>query len=102
MSDQPLDSASGAPGRARLALPFEVGVALVILILCLLYALLFSHMIYDSLMEQVFMVDPHPPRFAGAPHRHNAIEWVLIVVPALIGWAGTFGILWYLARRAGR
>jgi len=79
---------------------FRVAIALVILLLSLLYALLFSHMIYDSLVEQVIAPHPHPlPRYAGAIHYHSPAEWVLLTVPALVGWLGALGSMAYLTRR---
>jgi hypothetical protein len=79
---------------------FGVALALVILLLSLLYALLFSHMIYDSLVEQVIAPHPHPlPRYAGTIHYHNPAEWVLLTLPALVGWLGALGSMAYLTRR---
>ena len=73
--------------------------ALIALLLSVLYALIFSRLIFDSLMEQVFSAHTHLPRYAGPTHYHNSIEWLLLVFPALIGWVGTVGSLAYLARR---
>lgn len=78
---------------------FPVALAAVLFGLSLLYALLFSHMVHVSLVEQVFAVHWHPPRYAGPPHFHNAAEWVLLVVPALVSWTSAVGTGSYLARR---
>jgi hypothetical protein len=74
-------------------------IALITLLLSLLYALLFSRMVFDSLMEQVFSTHSHLPRYAGPTHYHNAIEWFLLLFPAATGWIGAVGSLAYLGRR---
>jgi hypothetical protein len=79
---------------------FGVVLAIVILVLSLLYGLLFSHMIYDSLLEQVIAPHAHPlPRYAGTIHYHSPAEWVLLTLPALVGWLGALGSMAYLTRR---
>ena len=101
MSDQFAESAFDAHrGRSRPAIPFEIAIALLLLVLSLLYALLFSRMIYDSLVEHFAPSHIHALRFAGPPHAHNAIEWVLLIGPALIGWVGVVLTLRYLGRRS--
>lgn len=101
MSDQFAESAFEAHrDRARAAVPFEILVALLVLVLSLLYAVLFSRMVYDSLVEHFTPSHIHALRFAGPPHAHNAIEWILLVGPALISWAGVVFTFRYLGRRA--
>ncbi len=78
---------------------FEVTIALLVLCLSLLYALAFSRMVFDSLMEQHIAPHVHRLRFEGQLHYHHPAEWVLLVVPATIGWIGTFGSMAYLTRR---
>src|SRR6266508_2298635 len=102
-SDRPAESAGDQ--AADVLTPrsvFAVASGVVVFALALLYALAFSHMIYDSLMEQVFARNPHPPRHAGTIHHHNAAEWVLLVSPAALGWLGAGGSLYYLVRRGWR
>src|SRR5205823_5958787 len=86
----------------RWQLPLGVVVAVVVLVLSALYALTFSHMLYLSLAEQVFPHDHALPRYAGSIHYHNSVEWVLLVIPALIGWLGLAGSLVFLGRYAAR
>ncbi|MBA2447137.1 MAG: hypothetical protein H0V51_03830 [Chloroflexi bacterium] len=101
MSDRFAESAFEAhEDRARSGIPFEIGIALLLLVLSLLYALLFSRMVYDSLVEHFTPSHIHALRFAGPPHAHNAIEWALLVGPALIGWVGVVLTLRYLGRRS--
>ena len=78
---------------------FAVTIALVILVLSLGYALLFSHMIHVSVLEQ--HLDPRHTRYRyeGPIHFHNPVEWFLIAFPAVIGWLGTIGSLNFLYRR---
>lgn len=85
------------PGRP--IVPFEVGLALVILTLCVLYGLVFGNMIYVSLMEQANASHIHLPGSDGRPHLHNPAEWFLLVFPAVIAWSGTISSLRYLGRR---
>jgi hypothetical protein len=100
VSDRFAESAFEAhEDRARPGIPFEIGIALLLLVLSLLYALLFSRMVYDSLVEHFAPSHIHALRFAGPPHAHNAIEWVLLLGPTLIGWVGVALTLRYLARR---
>jgi hypothetical protein len=98
-----MDSGGGsnpeaAAGRLGWQLPFGAAMALVLLFVSLAYALTFSHMVHVSLMEQVFAVDRHPPRFAPHVHYHHPVEWLLILAPAALGWVGTIGSAVYLAR----
>ena len=79
--------------------PFDVAMALALLFISLAYALTFSHMVHVSLVEQVFAVDPHPPRFAPHVHYHHPVEWFLLFAPATLGWLGTVGSAVYLARQ---
>jgi hypothetical protein len=81
---------------------FEVTIGLVVLCLSLLYALAFSRMVFDSLMEQHIAPHVHRLRFEGQLHYHHPAEWVLLVVPAATGWIGTFGSVAYLTRRRGK
>ena len=78
---------------------FAVTVTVVILALSLGYALLFSHMIYVSMLEQ--HLDPRHvrARFEGPVHFHNPVEWFLIAFPAVLGWLGTIGSLNVLYQR---
>ena len=101
--DHSMDSGGGAnreaaAGGVRPLLPFGVVIALALLFVSLAYALTFSHMVHVSLMEQVFAVDPHPPRFAPHVHYHHPVEWFLLFAPATLGWLGTLGSGVYLAR----
>ena len=95
----PDDSCKSARRRGRPSIPFEVGIAVTLLVLCVLYGLVFGYMIYVSLLEQVISPHAHAPHYAGRPHFHSPAEWVLIVFPAVIAWSGTFGSLRYLGRR---
>src|SRR5437764_531388 len=78
---------------------FEVKLALVILVLVLPYAAVYSNMVYASVMEQHVMVGRLLPRYATPPHLHNAAEWVLLVTPAVVGWLATLTSAFFLARR---
>jgi hypothetical protein len=96
-----LTDESGKPARrrGRPIVPFEIGLAAMILVLCLLYGLVFGYMIYVSLVEQVLSPHEHQPLYAGRPHFHSPAEWVLLVFPAIIAWSGTISSLRYLGRR---
>jgi hypothetical protein len=97
---EPSSSDSETRGLNRTWWPeFPVIIALLILLLSVLYAVTFSHMIHHSLVEQFIAPDPNPPRYAGHTHYHNPAEWFLLVVPAVVGWVGTAASLTYLARR---
>jgi hypothetical protein len=98
----PDDYCQYAPRPPRPRVPFEVGIAVLILGLCLLYGLVFGSMIYVALQEQVVLPPAHPPGLAGRPHFHSPAEWVLLVIPVAIATSGTFGSLRYLAGRARR
>lgn len=78
---------------------FSVTISLIVLGLSLLYLATFGFMLYVSLREQVFLPPAHLPRYAGVPHYHNPVEWVLIVLPVLAGSVGTAGCGAYLFRR---
>jgi hypothetical protein len=95
----PDDTCEFARRPARPLVPFEVVLALVVLTLCLLYGLVFGHMLYVSLMEQVNASHAHLPGSDGRPHFHNPVEWLLLVLPAVIAWSGTISSLRYLGRR---
>jgi hypothetical protein len=82
--------------------PFDITMAVVILLLSLLYSLVYGHMVYVSVVEQVIPHQHYPLRFEGPSHYHNPIEWALLIGPAVTGWLGTFGSLAYLARRLRR
>ena len=77
-------------------------VALLVLVLSIMYALMFGYMVYVSLMEEVFAINPDPPRYAIPTHFHNYVEWLLITTPALLGLGGTGGSIAYLLRRRRR
>ena len=98
MSDRPLDSLPRDDDRAWFSIPFDVGMALVALMLCVLYALLFSRMVYDSLIEH-FFVPAILPRYMGPPHTHHPLEWAWLLAGLVLGWGGTIASAWYLARR---
>ena len=98
MSDRPLDSLPHDDDRAWFSIPFDVGMALVALMLCVLYALLFSRMVYDSLIEH-FFVPAILPRYMGPPHTHHPLEWAWLLAGLVLGWGGTIASAWYLARR---
>lgn len=89
-------------GPSRLSLSFAVTIVLVVLGLSLAYGLLFSRLIYVSLIEQVF--DPNRIRFRyeGPIHFHSPAEWFLLATPATIGWIGSLGSLSFLVRRRRR
>ncbi len=95
----PDESSKRAGRRRRPAIPFGIGMAAMVLLLCVLYGLVFGYMIYVSLLEQVVAPHAHPPDYAGRPHFHSPAEWVLIVFPAVVAWSGTFSSLRYLGRR---
>ena len=86
-------------GRSWFEVPFPVAIALVVLVLAALYAVLFTRLVYISLLEQHW--DPRFARFRyeGAPHFHNGAEWFLLAFPAAVGWAAAIGSGWYLVRR---
>ena len=103
-----MQSSSGEPegawtaGAWPLPLPlpsFAVTVTVVVLALSLGYALLFSHMIHVSILEQ--HLDPRHARYRyeGPIHFHNPAEWFLIAFPAVVGWVGTIGSLNFLYQR---
>ena len=78
---------------------FPVVITAVMLALSLLYALTFSYMLELSLQEQLFATAGPMPRYAGPVHHHNAVEWALIVGPAVAGWLGICFCSTLLARR---
>lgn len=85
--------------RPLLQVPFDVGLAVGTLVLSLLYAFVFSGMVYTSLIDLVVTPHLHSPRYAGQVHYHNPIEWLLIVGPMVVASIGVAGSCWYLARR---
>ena len=85
--------------RAWRALSFQVKLALLVLALSTLYALVFTNMVYASVMEQHVMAGRILPRYATPPHVHNAAEWVLLVGPAVFGWLAAIGSIAFLLRR---
>ena len=91
-----------ASGWGWRGLPTGMWVALLVLGLSVLYAAMFGYMVYVSLLEEVFAINPDPPRYAIPTHFHNSIEWLLITTPALAGLAGTAGSVSYLLRRRRR
>jgi hypothetical protein len=88
--------------RAWRGASFEVKLALLVLLLSILYALVFSNLVYVSLMEQHFQAGRPLPRYAIPPHLHNAAEWLLLVAPATIGWLAALGSVLFLLKRAVR
>ncbi len=80
-------------------IPLEVRLALLWLVLSVTYASVFSHLVYVSLVEQVWSPNLHPPRYAAPIHYHNAIEWVLLAAPAVVGWLGAAASGIYLLYR---
>jgi len=82
--------------------PFHITIAVLVLVLSLLYGIVYSRMVYISLMEQFIPHQHYPLRCEGPTHYHNPVEWILLVGPAATGWVGTFGSLGYLARRLRR
>ena len=95
-----MDSTSRDPvGGLRWPPPFPITIAAVIFALSLLYGVVYTHMVYVSVMEQLVPHQHYPLRFEGPTHHHNPVEWVLLVGPAVTGWLGTFASLGYLARR---
>ena len=91
-----------ASGRGWRGLPTGMWVALLVLGLSVLYAAMFGYMVYVSLLEEVFAVNPDPPRYAVPTHFHNYVEWLLIATPALAGLGGMAGSVSYLVRRRRR
>jgi hypothetical protein len=85
--------------RAWRGASFEVKLTLLILLLSVLYAVVFSNLVVVSLTEQHFQVGRALPRYATPPHLHNGAEWVLLVTPAIVGWLGTLGSVAYLLKR---
>jgi hypothetical protein len=101
-----MQSSSGEPEGAFIArawsLPapsFAVTITLVILALSIGYALLVSHMIYVSMVEQHLDPGHVRYRYEGPVHFHNPVEWFLIAFPAVLGWVGTIGSLNVLYQR---
>lgn len=90
---------AGAPGRERSSLSPAVVIALVILGLSLAYALLFSGLVYVSLVEQHVEAGRLRLRYEGPVHFHSPAEWVLLTAPAVIGWLGSLGCVSFLVRR---
>ena len=88
-----------AVGRSRSSLSFAVLIALVILGLSLAYALLFSRLVYVSLVEQHFDAAHLRFRYEGPVHFHSPAEWFLLAMPAVIGWLGILGSLSFLFQR---
>jgi hypothetical protein len=86
----------------RPRVPFEVGIAALVLGLCALYGLVFGSMVVVSVQEQITSPHTHAPGLAGQPHFHSPAEWGLLVFPAIIAWTGTFSSLCYLVARARR
>ncbi len=99
MSDRPFDSLPRDHDRAPLSIPFDLGMTLVAFVLCLLYALLFSKMVYDSAIEH-FFVPAFLPRYMGPPHTHHPLEWAWLLGGLVLGWGGTLTSAGYLARRS--
>ncbi len=99
-----MQSSSGESERAWIGpgwfpVSFPIAVALVILAISLGYALLFSRLVYISLLEQ--HIDPGHVRlrYEGPLHFHSPAEWVLLATPAVLGWVGTLGSLSFLVQR---
>lgn len=88
--------------RAWRGTSFEVKLALLILLLSALYAMVFSGLVYVSLVEQHFQGGRPLPRYATPPHFHNAAEWFLLVAPAAIGWLAALGSVFFLLKPAVR
>ena len=85
--------------RAWRGSSFGVKLALLVLLLSILYAVVFSNMVYVSVMEQHVLAGRVLPRYATPPHLHNAGEWVLLVAPAAIGWVAVVASAAYLLQR---
>jgi heme/copper-type cytochrome/quinol oxidase subunit 3 len=98
----PDDYCMPVPRPPRPRVPFEVGMALLILALCVLYGLVFGAMVYVSVQEQVVSPHVHAPGLAGLPHFHSPAEWALLLFPTVIAWSGTLSSLRYLVARARR
>ncbi len=98
----PDDYCTPVPRPPRPRVPFEVGIAALVLALCVLYGLVFGAMLYVSVQEQMLSPHAHAPGLAGQPHFHSPAEWVLLLVPVAIASSGTFSSLRYLVRRARR
>ena len=98
MSDHPFNSLPRDDDRAWFSIPFDVGMVVIALMLCVLYALLFSRMVYDSVIEH-FFVPASLPRYMGPPHTHNPIEWLWLLSGLVLGWGGTLASAGYLAWR---
>ncbi len=90
------ESESFPLNQAPLLPSLEVTIALVVLLLSLGYALLFSHLVWISLAEQHLHPSPDRLRFEGPPHFHTTSEWLLLCLPAALGWAGVLGCSSYL------
>ncbi len=78
---------------------FATKLVLLVLGISALYAAVFSHLVYISLIEQVFSPHTHLPRYAGPVHYHNSVEWLLLIFPMVMGWAGVVISLRYLIQR---
>ncbi len=86
--------------RAWRQIPFEVKVAVLVLALCLPYAVTYSHLVHISLLDHM-RSDIQLPRYAQPAHVHNTVEWFLLITPAVGGWIGATGSTLYLARWRG-
>jgi hypothetical protein len=98
----PDDYCMYVPRLPRPRVPFEVGIALLLLVLCVLYGLVFGAMVYVSVQEQVIGPHTHAPGLASQPHFHSPAEWALLLCPTLIAGVGTLASLRYLVARACR
>lgn len=99
MQSSSSEPGGAAFGRNRSSLSFGVVIALVILGLSLAYALLFSRLVYVSLVEQHFDATHFRYRYEGPVHFHSPAEWFLLAMPAVIGWLGSIGSLSFLLQR---
>jgi hypothetical protein len=88
------------PRLPRPRVPFEVGIAALLLALCVLYGLVFGSMVYVSVQEQMLSTHAHAPGLAGQPHFHSPAEWVLLAFPAVVACCGTLASIRYLVARA--
>lgn len=95
----PDDSCPEGRRWRRPHIPFEIGVALIALGLCLMYGIVFGYMLYVSLVEQALSNHEHMHAFGARPHFHSPAEWALIFFPAVVAWSGAFSSSRYLARR---